>query len=193
MKNARTHTQGFTLIELMVTLAVAAITASVAIPSIEELIHNNRTSSQINELVTALNIARSEAAKRQVPVIVCSSTNQASCNTDSWENGWIIFADNNSNSAIDGGGVDEILQVQDAQKGDNTLRSSFADAGQVEYTAEGNIDPIVGGTFVLCNHWGAARAKAININSTGRVRLATDSPDVGGTVEDIAGNDVTCP
>ena len=56
--------QGFTLLELMVAIAVLAILATVGVPSFQDLIQNNRVTTQTNELVTALNLARTEAVKR---------------------------------------------------------------------------------------------------------------------------------
>ena len=56
--------RGFTLLELMVTVAVVAILATVGVPSFRDLIQNNRVTTQTNELVTALNFARTEAVKR---------------------------------------------------------------------------------------------------------------------------------
>ncbi|MFU8819991.1 MAG: GspH/FimT family pseudopilin [Gammaproteobacteria bacterium] len=56
--------RGFTLLELMVAIAVLAILATVGVPSFRDLIQNNRVTTQTNELVTALNFARAEAVKR---------------------------------------------------------------------------------------------------------------------------------
>jgi type IV fimbrial biogenesis protein FimT len=62
--------RGFTLIELMVTIAVLAILATVGIPGFVDLVQNNRVTTQANELVTALNVGRTEAVKRGRPVQV---------------------------------------------------------------------------------------------------------------------------
>ena len=70
---------GFTLVELMVTLAVAAILMAIAIPNFTALINGNRLTSTANELVSSLQLARSEALRRNTQVRVCRSDDGKSC------------------------------------------------------------------------------------------------------------------
>ena len=85
---------GFTLIELMITLALAAIILSLGIPSFRNVIQNNRAATQSNELVAALGLARSEAVRRGANVRLCPSTNQATCTGgNNWANGWIALVE----------------------------------------------------------------------------------------------------
>ena len=81
---------GFTLIELVVTLAVASILLTVAIPSFRSTIQNNRSTGQANEFLTSLMLARSEAVKRGVTASVCVSSNGTSCAGSNWAGGWLI-------------------------------------------------------------------------------------------------------
>lgn len=72
---------GFTLIELIVTLAVAAIILTIGVPSFQEALQNNRRTTQVNEIIGAFNIARSEAIKRGMKVTMCKSADSATCDT----------------------------------------------------------------------------------------------------------------
>jgi type IV fimbrial biogenesis protein FimT len=92
--------QGFTLVELIVTLAVAAILMGTAVPSFTSLVNSNRLATQANDLLGAMMIARSEAIRLNRRVILCSSSDGATCSSDAgrW-NGWLVFADNNRNDS----------------------------------------------------------------------------------------------
>ena len=95
---------GFTLIELIVTVAIAAIVLTLGVPSFQEIINNNRLTAGANELVGALHLARSEAVKRNVRVTLCKSADGAVCTTSGgYQQGWIVFVDPNSNGTVDAG------------------------------------------------------------------------------------------
>jgi len=88
------RSRGFTLIELMITLLLAAIILALGVPGFQDIVRNNRAATQSNELVAALSLARSEAVKRGARVSLCPSTDQATCTGGTnWANGWIVFRD----------------------------------------------------------------------------------------------------
>jgi type IV fimbrial biogenesis protein FimT len=80
---------GFTLMELLFTIAVAAIILSVGVPGFMSFIDNNRAVTHTNDLVTALNLARSEATRRGSTVLVCSSSDGVAC-SGGWSDGWVV-------------------------------------------------------------------------------------------------------
>lgn len=83
--------KGFTLYELMITLAVGAVIVSFGVPGFSSMVQNNRAVTHSNDLITALNLGRSEATRRGVAIQVCSSTNGATCSgSTDWSTGWIV-------------------------------------------------------------------------------------------------------
>jgi type IV fimbrial biogenesis protein FimT len=88
-----TRAPGFTLVELMITIAVASIMLGIAVPSFRTMMISNRLTTQANDIVSAINLARSEAIKRNRSVSLCRVQNgsDATCETSSgiWTD-WII-------------------------------------------------------------------------------------------------------
>ncbi len=173
--------RGFTLIELMVTLVVAAIVLTVAVPNFRELIERNRASSHTNLMVGALQLARSEAIKRGSNlVILCKSSNGTSCSSSAaWKDGWLLFADKNADKTYSAG-TDELIRRYDAMpKLDITTGNSFrcwVGFGPNGYP-EGSGTSCAGGavgndTFSICAASTSAtqRGRSIIINKIGRIR-----------------------
>ena len=156
---------GFTLLEVLITTAIIAIVMAIGIPSMSAFIKNDRLTTQINTLVGHLAYARSEAVLRHIPVIVCASSNQTSCSSNNWADGWIVFVDTDNNSDFSPG--EDMLRVKQALSGGNTLTSTTGN--NVVYDNRG-FAPNSNGSFSLCDDRGATYMKSIAISNTGRVR-----------------------
>jgi type IV fimbrial biogenesis protein FimT len=162
--------RGFTMIELLVTLSIAAIMMTIAVPSFRDFLLNNRMTSQTNDFVLALASAKSEAVKRGVFVTVCSRATNATCaGSTTWDSGWLVFADNNGDGLVTAG-TDVVLQVREALEGNNTLRAGARQRVTFQNTgfSSGFND-----TFRLCDSRGTADGRSITVSMQGRVTSAT--------------------
>ena len=98
--NTRRRNQGFTLIELMITIAIAAILLMIGIPSFQNAINSSRLNGASNELLNDLMFARTSAISQGQRVVVCTSNDQANCTATPWADGWIVFEDLNRNDQV---------------------------------------------------------------------------------------------
>ena len=138
---------GFTLVELLITMAVAAILLAIGIPSFRYVTNSNRIAAEINGLLGDLQFARSEAIKEGQPVSVCVSASGTGCaaNTNTWQSGWIVFSDLNANGAVDAGDV--ILRIQKPFSSTDTFVAT-QNVGAVTFNREGYAIGIAQGTLM---------------------------------------------
>jgi len=97
----RRRGQGFTLIELMVTVAVLGIIAAVAAPAMIAFVNANRLNGTTGEMTASLQLARSEAIRRSAPVTVCSSANGTTCSGSTDWDRWIVIGQDNVSGTTD--------------------------------------------------------------------------------------------
>ena len=92
-----TRQHGFSLTELVMTMAIVAILLSIGVPSYRYITNSYRMSSEVNGLLGDLMLARAEAIKEGQPVTVCASTNGTTCSgSTSWQRGWIVWSNPNN-------------------------------------------------------------------------------------------------
>lgn len=143
---------GFTLIELMITLVLAVIVMTLAIPGFREMIQNNRIITHANEVMTAINLARGEAVKRgaQVNVTAKSGTN--------WASGWTV-------ATASGTGLRDHAAIADSM----TLTGS---AGAVNFDGRGFL---VGSNDITIDVCDSSRngetGREIQVKATGRISV----------------------
>jgi len=167
--------KGFTLIELMITIVIVVVLLSLAGPAFIETIRNNRIQVSADNLFTSLIVARSEALKRNQPVVICKSTNGTACVTSGeWEQGWLTFADEDADNTLDGG--EPIIKVNGALSNGLTLRTGSNFTNRVVYRQDGTSSQV--DTFVLCDtEANLEAAREVVVSSVGRPRLVKTTAD----------------
>lgn len=187
---------GFTLIELMVTLAIAAIVLTIGVPSFQSVIRNNQLTTRINSLVGAINLARSEAIKRDATdaataprprrVAICAkaaSTNtcvSAGGKTD-WSNGWMVFLSYNASDLNITTPNTDILRIYDAIPSGYTLKaaSNFVayDNTGTSRTLNSPSSNASNVAFALCYGSTTTYSRELTVASVGRAQVKTGNPN----------------
>ena len=164
-----TYQKGFTLLELIIIIAILGLTMAFAAPGLSDMIKNNRISGNSNDFVAALQFAKAEAASRVNPVTVCKRNAAGSaCVADGdWQQGWIVFSDIDGDAAVDGD--DEVLMRHEALHAAITFGGTAGVDTFVTYRPSGTTSVTSTEVLILCDDRGyAASAKGILVSITGR-------------------------
>ncbi|MFO1400675.1 MAG: GspH/FimT family pseudopilin [Steroidobacteraceae bacterium] len=200
----RSRTRGFTLMELMVVLALASVMVALAVPSMRQFARNNRLTTGANDMLHAFSLARTEALKRQSGrVTVCATTDPnagvatLTCSYGAMS-GWIVFVDANNNGQFDRA-TDEVL----ARGSANSAVTVKNDHDGIVCFNQTGFQPVdCGGQaplqhVVLCDHeWGTealgtdSRARTVIVTPTGRARVSRLQADVSVSLTAIG---ESCP
>jgi len=164
---------GFTLVELMVVVAIAAIILGLAVPNFREFIARNRLDGAAHELMATLQFARSEAQRRGAQVTLRLA---GTAGSKDWGSGWAMFVDTDRDGALDVG--EEVIRQGMALTAPLTLIGSSGFDTFIAFNRDGRLTNAGGGYFVLCQDGaltedGQSRSRAVLINGAGRVRMAT--------------------
>lgn len=168
---------GFTLVELLLTIAILGALSMVALPAFNEMIRTNRLTVTTNQLIGTLSLARSEAVKQGRNVTLCQrlTSGAETCETSStltgtWSPGWVIFK-GDMDGDPDPDSDSDVIQVREALKGgvvlsvvDDTTNSA---TDFITFAANGRVNRRT--TLTICDP-NLGRAKQVFIGNTGRLR-----------------------
>lgn len=165
---------GFTLTELLVVIAISAILATSIAPFALSVVDEIRIRGYTNQFMSDLALARSEAIKRNSRVTLCKSENGVGCaSSGGWQQGWIIFHDQNGNGTADAG--EPVIRQMSALAQGFNLTGNMPVSRYITYAATGTTQLTSGafqaGTVTICRASSSAvNARIIVINSAGRPR-----------------------
>jgi type IV fimbrial biogenesis protein FimT len=165
-------------------MGVAAIILSTAVPGISNTIKDNRLATRVNDIITDIHFARSEAAKRDVRVILCRrdpNASQPTCGNDSsnlytWTNGYLIFADdgNATNSTYEAGS-DILLRLGQPAASGIRMRTNMSWNKNLEFNPSGSLNE--GGVAIMsiCDDRGKEEGRQITVSLSGIPNLYRDN------------------
>ena len=165
--------RGFTLIELLIVLAVGAILFTIAIPGLGFLVNASRLAAVTNNLVSSLQLARSEAIKRGQRVTVCKTSDAMAitptCDASaSWREGWLVFVDGGTRGVIEAG--DTLLRAQESAATAVAITASNYST-YISYLSSGVSQApnnLSNGKLRICM---AGNQREVIVNRMGRIRL----------------------
>ncbi len=148
--------QGFTLVELMITLTLLAIVANIVVPAFDSLITRNRQQALMEQVAAVLSNARAEAILQRRTIEICGSSDGKTC-SPSWANGWLVRVPNG-----------RVMQITQLPSHDTLRWSGFQQT--IRFHNNGS-SPISNGRFYQCHKQKVAWQ--LVLNRQGRLRQAT--------------------
>ncbi|MCL1074178.1 GspH/FimT family pseudopilin [Shewanella dokdonensis] len=147
--------RGFTLVELMVTVAVAAILLSVGVPSLKSLYDGYRVRSEISRIEQSLAFARNQAVSYGMTVFVCAYASDGVCGSD-WHNGILVYA-------VDPDDHNKTLKVVEGFNSSDTVKGS-----NISFRPDGLSDGAA--TFIYCPDSSNVDSRSVTVSTSGMIK-----------------------
>ena len=164
--------RGVTLWELLWVLVIASTIVTLAIPGFKGFLLDARRTADINAFVLAIQLSRSEAAKRGRPVVLCSTTDRLSCadNGERFDSGWMVFVNSDDTRPPNRSAAETLLYFHAPQ----IHGTVAANRRLFEFRPFGWRS--TNGTVTFCDERGETQARAVIVSYTGRPRVAAEGP-----------------
>ncbi|GLS89545.1 type IV pilus biogenesis protein FimU [Psychromonas marina] len=162
MNRFNTNKQGFTLVELMVTIAVAMILLFVVVPSFSGIIESSKERATRDLLVSSIFAAKQQAQSKRRTVYICPTTDDINC-ANSWGSNWLAYEDEDDSDDLSNG---DIVFANVSSETDliisNELQIAFSPTGH----STANI-------FQICSNTESTAAYQIQLTRMGRISYLT--------------------
>jgi len=183
--------RGLTIIELMVTLGVLAITAAIAYPSFDAYVANSRLVTSANELTASIQLARAEALRRGVTTVLCRSANPGAATptcggtANNWSTGWLIYALPDTSGERDyDSSTDTLIKTGPGAQTNVTITADTTANAWLAFKRDGTLNETAEANYSICDSRGASQGRLISISLTGR-------PNASRTIAGNADKDCT--
>lgn len=159
---------GFTIVEIMITISILAILTALAMPSLVQFMARNELVGTSNALISGINLARTEAVTRSTAVGICPSTNGNTCAGGAWESGFLVFVDDDNNSSFNGG--EELIRAESGFTNPAiTIAGTAGVDNGITFTADGILAAVGGGGTIDLTHDTTSIGIRITVNTGGQI------------------------
>jgi prepilin-type N-terminal cleavage/methylation domain-containing protein len=185
--NNQNH-DGFTLVELMITIAIAATLMAIALPNFSSFLVQTRVDNEISQLQRLLLSARNTAINAEQTVTICPLNTSNTCDTN-WHKEISVFIDIDGDKVYEAASDERIISVKGAIDTQDKLQYG---QDSIIYTPTGSISGGVSASpFKYCPKGYADKSRGITVSTSGRSYVTSDT-DTDNIDEDRAGNEITC-
>jgi type IV fimbrial biogenesis protein FimT len=184
--NMKSHS-AFTLLEMLITLSISVILMTLSFPSLKQIYEKSQDDQFLTQLLQTIELAKFEAQTKHIPVSLCKSKNQQSCNDGDWKEGYLIFFDEQEDGIV----RDErqIITVRHALSPHGELRwRSYPFYRHYLHFSPTGLTRSDNGTFWHCH--GQSVRWAVILNK--QARAYTMYPDQQGKIIDDHGKPLSC-
>jgi type IV fimbrial biogenesis protein FimT len=180
--------QGFTLLELLIGISIAGVIVAFALPSLRDFTASNSVSAGTNQMVSALNFARTQAITLRTPVTLCASANYytysashtaPTCSGSAFEKGWVIYVGTSGPTAT--ASTTNILKAQAPDTSGKLTINGAAIGTNISFNSVGTTTNT--GNLIVCgngNTTNASKARVIQIGAGGRIQSMTGDTSGSG-------------
>lgn len=185
--NSNNRIGGFTLVELLITLAIVSVIATFALPSMDRLVKNAQRHTAVSDMIALVNLARNSAIMEQTTVTVCPLDENDECAND-WSDEITVFRDPEANKTLDDAG--QIIRIVHPSQGGQWIANTSS-RPYFRFMSTGIANYAIGNMIWCPANGDMTIARQIVVNRGGRVRQSIDQ-DGDGIVEDSNGTPIQC-
>jgi type IV fimbrial biogenesis protein FimT len=167
------RSSGFTMLELIVVIAIVGVLIALGVPSFKYVTTANRIAAEVNGLLGDMQFARAEAIKEGQTVVVCVSTNGTSCTNSTWDRGWMVCSDPANDGACDAGQA--VYRVQPTFSSTDTFAAT-GNTSALTFNRDGFATGLAGGVTIALHNTPAtvaAYTRCLAVSAVGTLTVET--------------------